>query len=185
MERLRIGFVGTLFWHKGVHVLLDAVRALPEGRFEVKLFGDTNVFPPYVATLKKAAEGLPVEFMGGFDETRTRDVYASIDVLVVPSIWPENSPLVIHEAFMAGVPVIGSRQGGIPELVTHGESGLLFDSGSSSELAAVICSLIEHPERLHLLRSNLPAVKSIDNDAREWESIYSDLALRHRQVAHT
>ena len=74
------------------------------------------MFPEYAAGLRAQAAGLPVRFMGAFDRERTADVYAQIDVLVVPSLWLENSPLVIHEAFMAGVPVVGARIGGIADL---------------------------------------------------------------------
>ncbi len=174
-DRLRIGFVGTLVWHKGVHVLLEAVRGLPAGRFEVKIFGDLDTFPDYVASLRDAARGSAVRFMGLFEHDRVSDAYAEIDVLVVPSLWPENSPLVIHEAFMAGVPVVGSRLGGVLDLVTHGRTGLLYDPFSSSELTAALRSLIEEPDRVHRLASALPAVKPIEQDAREWTAIYREV----------
>src|SRR5947207_12826741 len=105
---LRIGYVGTLVWHKGVHVLIDAVRALPSDVYELKIFGNPDVFPDYTAQLRASAGGLPVQFMGVFDHEHIAEVYAQIDVLVVPSLWLESSPLVIHEAFMAGVPVVGA-----------------------------------------------------------------------------
>src|SRR5262249_1399492 len=124
---LRIGFVGTLVWHKGPHVLLDAVRGLPGDAFQLKIFGSLDVFPDYVAELRTRAAGLPVDFMGGFAREQTAAVYDQIDVLVVPSLWLENSPLVIHEAFMAGIPVVGARIGGIADLVEDGVSGLLYD----------------------------------------------------------
>ncbi len=89
--------------------------------------------------------------MGAFDNAEAAAVYADIDVLVVPSLWPENSPLVIHEAFMAGVPVVGARQGGIPGLVTHDVNGLLYDAFSPSALAAALRTLIDDPERVRRL----------------------------------
>src|SRR5262249_34232063 len=147
-ERLTIGFVGTLTWYKGVHVLLEAARELSPGRFELKLFGNVNTFPDYTAILRKLAHGLPVTFMGAFDNAEAAAVYADIDGLVVPSLWPENSPLVIHEAFMAGVPVVGARQGGIAELVLHGVNGLLYDAASVSGLAAALQTLIDEPNRV-------------------------------------
>lgn len=177
-DRLRIGFVGTLVWHKGVHILIDAARALPEGRFELKLFGDTEVFPAYVQSLRARASGLPVSFVGRFEPDRAREIYSQVDVLVVPSLWPENSPLVIHEAFMAGVPVVGSRQGGIPDLVTHDLNGLIYDAFSSSELAAALRTLIDNPERLRHFARRLPAVKSLEQDTREWEEIYHGIVNR-------
>jgi glycosyltransferase involved in cell wall biosynthesis len=172
---LRIGYVGTIVWHKGVHVLIDAVRGLPAAAYEVKIFGDPGVFPEYAATLRAGAAGLPVHFMGAFDRERTADIYAQIDVLVVPSLWLENSPLVIHEAFMAGVPVIGARIGGIPDLVDDGGSGLLYDAASRDALAATLRRVVEDPARLATLATARPRVKPIADDAREWEAVYGEL----------
>ena len=174
-DRLRIGFVGTLVWHKGAHVLLEAIRRLPADRVEVKIFGDPHTFPDYVARLRKMAEGLPVRFMGTFGSERAGEVYGEIDVLVVPSLWPENSPLVIHEAFLAGVPVVGSRIGGIPELVEHDRNGLLYDAFSVPDLAETLRGLIEDPTRLRRFADALPAIKSLEQDAMEWEAIYAQV----------
>ena len=170
---LRLGFVGTIVWHKGVHVLLDAVRALPAGKWHLRVFGNEATFPDYVASLRAQARGLPVVFSGAFASETTASIYDQIDVLVVPSIWLENSPLVIHEAFMAGVPVVGARIGGITDLIADGVSGLLYDAGSSSALAQALRSLIDNPATLQALASRLPAVKSIDDDARDWDARYA------------
>ena len=172
---LAIGFVGTLVWHKGVHVLLEAAARLPQGRFEVHVFGSLDTFPDYVASLRRLAHGLPVRFRGGFESREAARVYAELDVLVVPSLWPENSPLVIHEAFQAGVPVVGARVGGIPELLTEGRGGLLYDAFCPADLARSLTSLIDSRERLVQLAKGIPAVKPIARDAAEWDSIYSAL----------
>jgi glycosyltransferase involved in cell wall biosynthesis len=172
---VRIGYVGTLVWHKGVHVLIDAVRPLPGADYELKIFGDPSVFPDYSSHLRAQAAGLPVAFMGPFDRASASTVYADIDVLVVPSLWLENSPLVIHEAFMAGVPVVGAAIGGIADLVQNGVNGLLYPPGSSAALEEALRGLLERPERLAGFAERLPAVKSIDEDAREWEGFYKSV----------
>lgn len=171
-RRLRIGYVGTLVWHKGVHVLVDAVRRLPPDKYELKLFGDPAIFPDYVNRLRAEAVGLPVTFAGRFDRERIAKVYRQMDVLVVPSLWLENSPLVIHEAFMAGVPVVGARIGGIVDLVSHAVNGSLYDPTSPIDLAAALQDLIDQPDRLDEFRRSLPAVKSVEQDAAEWEAAY-------------
>ena len=184
-DPLRIGYVGTLVWHKGVHVLLDAVRGLPSASFEVKIFGSPHVFPDYSASLRAQAAGMPVRFMGAFDRHQAADIYAQIDVLVVPSLWLENSPLVIHEAFMAGIPVVGARMGGITDLVDDGRTGLLYDSASTVELEAALHRLIEHPEQLRELAAGVrahPRIKSIEDDAHEWEAAYADVLRRRAAV---
>lgn len=177
---LRLGFVGTLVRHKGVHVLLEAARSWPAGRFEIDIHGSLDTFPDYSSRLARLAEGLPVRFHGPFDPSRGHDVYGRFDLLVVPSTWPENSPLVIHEAFMAGVPVAASAIGGILGLVSHGVNGVLFEAGSAASLAAAVHPFLEAPERLEPLAARLPSVKTIVEDGREWEARYEAAIARRR-----
>jgi glycosyltransferase involved in cell wall biosynthesis len=179
---LQIGFVGTLVWHKGVHVLIEAARRLDPSTYELVLYGDLNMFPDYVAELRKLAEGARVRFEGAFHSTDTSEIYGQFDVLVVPSLWLENSPLVIHEAFQAGVPVVGSRMGGTVDLVRHGEWGLLYEAESPDSLAAALRSIIADPAVLDTWASRLPEVKSIAEDAREWEAVYQQLVLAAHQA---
>jgi glycosyltransferase involved in cell wall biosynthesis len=175
---LAIGFVGTLVWHKGVHVLLEAAARLPRERFAIHVFGSLDTFPDYVASLRELARGLPVHFRGGFAARDAARIYAELDVLVVPSLWPENSPLVIHEAFQAGVPVVGARVGGIPALLDEGRAGLLYDASSPADLARSLTSLLGSRERLAGLAARIPAVKPIEQDAAEWDAIYTSLRRR-------
>jgi glycosyltransferase involved in cell wall biosynthesis len=175
---LRIGYVGTLVWHKGVHVLVDAVRRLPRDRYELKIFGNPEVFPDYFAELQTMAAGLPVRFMGAFQREQIADVYRQIDVLVVPSLWLENSPLVIHEAFMAGVPVVGARIGGIADLIDDGKNGFLYDANSPAALNAALQQLIDDPRRIAEFSLRVPVVKSIAVDAHEWDALYEEVLDR-------
>jgi glycosyltransferase involved in cell wall biosynthesis len=178
---LRIGFVGTLVWHKGAHVLVEAVSRL-SGRFETHIHADPNVFPDYVARLQAAAK-TPVAFHGGFDRDRMTSVYGSIDVLVVPSLWPENSPLVIHEAFMHGVAVVAANAGGIPGLVIDGVNGLLYEPFDPGALAAALQRLVDDRTLVRGLASAAPRVKAIAEDAMEWEVRYERLSRSSRQPA--
>jgi glycosyltransferase involved in cell wall biosynthesis len=181
-DRLRIGFVGTLVWHKGVHVLLAAAARLPPGSFEISIHGDIDTFPDYTAALRAAADDLPVRFAGSFLPDDAAAVYAQLDVVVVPSLWLENSPLVIHEAFQAGLPVVGSRLGGTADLVSDGTSGLLYDAYDASALAAALRRLIDEPALLTRLAAGVPAVKSLATDAADWQARY-EAVLGSRAVA--
>jgi len=171
---LRIGFTGTLAWHKGVHVLIEAARRLT-GDFRVRICGNLDVFPSYSARLRRDAAGLPVEFTGAFDRDDLAHIYGSFDVLVVPSLWPENSPLVVHEAFMHGVAVVAARQGGIPELVRDGVNGVIYEAYSPAALAAALQPLIDRPELAAAYAAAAPAVKAIAHDCREWEARYEEV----------
>jgi glycosyltransferase involved in cell wall biosynthesis len=181
--RLRVGYVGTIAWHKGVHVLIEAVSRLPRDGWELKVFGSPSVAPDYSAELRARAAGLPVQFMGAFDRERLPGILAEIDLLVVPSLWLENSPLVIHEAFIAGVPVVGSRIGGIADLVADGSNGILYEPGAADQLAAALRRAMDDPSLPAALARAIPRVKSIAQDAREWEAAYRAV-LDRRAEAH-
>jgi glycosyltransferase involved in cell wall biosynthesis len=180
--QVTIGFVGTMAWHKGAPVLVEAAGRL-RGAFEVVIAGDPNVGPEYHAGLKRAAAGLPVRFEGAFDRSEVSRIYAQLDVLVVPSLWPENSPLVIHEAFMHGVAVVGARMGGIPGLVHEGVNGFTYEAFSPDALALVLQRFLDDPELAERMASRAPAVKTIADDAREWEGRYETLLRSHSSAA--
>lgn len=169
---LRIGFVGTPVWHKGLHVLIAAARLLQPGQFTLTVHGNLTISPEYAASLRNQAPGLPVHFAGPVDHGEAASIYEALDVLVVPSIWLENSPLVVHEAFMAGVPVVGSRIGGLADLIDDGRNGLLVEPADAGALAAALQSLVDTPALLHSLSPASTSVKSIEDDAAEWEARY-------------
>ncbi len=172
---LRVGFVGTLVWHKGVHVLIDAVRAMSARDVEVRIFGDLDTFPDYSAELQRSARHLPVRFMGRFDRRDVSSIYAQFDVLAVPSLWLENSPLVIHEAFMAGLPVVGARIGGIADLVHHDVNGLLYPPESPAALGEALAMLSRDRARLRRLGAHRSRVVTMDEHATEWEQLYAEV----------
>ena len=118
--------------------------------------------------------------MGGFDHQKIASVFHEIDVLVVPSLLEENSPFVIQEAFASGTPVIGSRIGGIPELVTDGVSGLLFTPGDSQGLREKLEYLTDNPEIIQKFKENMPKAKNIQAHAREIEEIYARLIGKNK-----
>lgn len=180
-DRLRIGFVGQISESKGLHVLLDAVAQLParlQAALEVVVYGDVDREPDYGAGIRAAASalGAPVDLRGVYLHRDSADVFASMDVLVVPSLW-YDFPLVIHEAFAAGVPVVASDLAGMSEAVGHGINGLLFDRGSSVQLAGALTRLVEEPELVAALRDRVPDVKTVDDEVAELEQLYAEVAL--------
>lgn len=173
-ERLRVGYIGTLSEHKGVHLLVKAIRSLaPDEAVELKIYGNVGTYPEYVAELRHIAGDDPrITFCGTFANDRIGAVLADLDILVVPSIWYENTPLVIYSAHAAGCPVIASNLGGMSEVVHHGENGLLFEPGEVTGLADALKLLCHDRGLLQRLVENVRPPKSIEAYVAELVGIY-------------
>jgi glycosyltransferase involved in cell wall biosynthesis len=135
---LTIGFIGRMVPEKGVETLIEAVAGLPPQGWQLLIAGE--VYPPLdPAALRAKTAGLPVEWLGVVPAV---DFYPRIDLLVVPAVWADPGPLVVHEAFANAVPVIGSRMGGIADLVDDGATGWLFEPGNVTALREIIAKRI-------------------------------------------
>jgi glycosyltransferase involved in cell wall biosynthesis len=180
--RLRVGFIGTLYEHKGAHILLDAVRSLPtEIPVALKIYGNESEFPEYAARLRRISANEPrIEFFGTFPNDRIGEIFSSLDVLVVPSIWYENTPLVIYSAQACGCPVIASNLGGTSEVVAHEENGLLFEAGNVDALAQAIRRLACDRTLLRKLGEQARKPKSIAEYAAELENVYKEILAERR-----
>jgi glycosyltransferase involved in cell wall biosynthesis len=143
---IRLGYIGQLAPHKGVHVLLDALHALGADAFSLSIYGSPAQDPAYVDDLRARAAGLPVRFEGTFAADEIATVLAGIDLLVIPSVWSENSPLVLLQALATHTPVLVSDVPGLTELVREGESGFSFPAGEAGGLARVLRRFIADPE---------------------------------------
>ena len=173
---LRLGFLGSLMVSKAPHLLLEAAAALPPGAVSIELFGepvDYHGDTSYRDRLAPLLSRPHVHVRGRIAHDDVARALASLDVLVVPSIWPENSPLVIREAFLAGVPVVASRIGGIPETVTDGVNGLLFNPGDAVDLSRKVQQLVSSPALLETLRQRVPPVRTLEDDVAAMRSAYA------------
>lgn len=144
---LRIGFLGRLHPTKGLDVLLQACQSLAGSDWQLKIGGSGA--PAQEERLRSLGDPR-ISFLGWQD---TRSFLSEVDVMVVPSIWNDPLPRVVFESFCAGVPVVGSRIGGIPEMIEHGRTGHLFEPGDVAGLAAVLSTLIAAPETATAMRS--------------------------------
>ena len=181
-DRIRFGYIGTVAELKGVHVLVRAFRLLGDDRAVLDIYGNLSAFSEYSQWLKELAGDAPVNFRGGFEPEKVAEVFADLDVLVVPSIWFENSPLVIHEAFLSRTPVIASRIGGMIDLLGDGQTGLLFSYGNVEDLAGKMRTLIENRDLLAGMGESAPHVASIADNALELERVYGEALASLRQV---
>jgi glycosyltransferase involved in cell wall biosynthesis len=162
----RIGVVGRIEEEKGQLDFVRAARILasehPDLRFSVigkPLFADGT----YSDRVRMASEGLPIEFPGWMN--RTADIFASLDLIVVPSTSLDATPRIILEALAAGVPVVAYAVGGIPELLRNMETGILVEVRTPEALARGIeLALRMSPEKIRDL---------VQKGRRTWEEKHS------------
>ncbi|MBI5577875.1 MAG: glycosyltransferase family 4 protein [Deltaproteobacteria bacterium] len=146
-----IVYVGRLSEEKGLFTLLDAVGRVRD--VTVKIIGEG---PLMDALKRRVAEGglHQVKFLGYRSGENLLDEIASGSLVVLPSECHENNPRAVLEAFALGKPVIGSRLGGIPELVIDGLTGLTFTAKNADELSQKIDSLMKAPEAIMRMGRN-------------------------------
>jgi glycosyltransferase involved in cell wall biosynthesis len=156
--RLRLACVGVVAEHKGIHVLLEALRLARLPDVSLNLIGE--IYPPYFRELRRTArkiENLELRAYGRFEPVELPLLLEDVDLVVIPSVVWETYSLVAREAMACGVPVLAARLGALPEAVRHGENGLLFDPESAVDLAATLQTLASDPGRLEELRGGIKA----------------------------
>lgn len=131
---LRLGFIGRIEAPKGIERLLRELAFVKTREWTLNIAGAAPD-PAYLERLKRM---YPLEEVNYLGFVQSSSFYANIDVLVVPSLWNDPLPGVVFEAYGFGVPVIGSRRGGIPEMIKDGTTGLLFDPDLPGELGKCI-----------------------------------------------
>lgn len=141
-ETIDILYAGTLIGHKGVDVLIKAFKNLKQENIRLHIVGKGTD----EGFLKKLAEtDRRIIFHGFLVGEKLNNCYKKANMTVVPSVCFDNSPLVIYESFMNGTPVVGSRIGGIPELIEEGYNGFVYEAGDSLDLEKTLQNLIENP----------------------------------------
>ncbi len=175
------GYIGTHIPAKGVNQLIEAFLKL-KGKTSLKIWGWKDQRATKELVEKAKALGLPIEFMGEYVNKNLADeVFSQVDCIVVPSIWSENSPLVIHEAQACHIPVITANYGGMAEYVKHRINGLLFEHRKSNSLSEQMQWAIENKSKMAdfgkrgYLFSENGSVPEIKEHCKELQNIYEGL----------
>ena len=174
--RLTFGYIGVVDPVKGVHLLVEAFQTLPQA--DLHIYGGEASYAPYPDERRfrsQLANSPHIRCMGRYDNQELGRILADVDVVIVPSIWYENAPLVIREAFLARTPVITADFGGMREWVRDGVDGLLFHARDITDLRRQISRCIMEPTLVPQLSQAFPAVRSIAEDATLLEQHYQRL----------
>jgi glycosyltransferase involved in cell wall biosynthesis len=149
---LRVSFIGTFSPAKGVHVLLEALRLLgPDQPLEVQLYGSPDEHPVYGGRVAQEVSRWPrskLALMGLFPPDRIFTVLSETDLLVIPSLWRENSPLILLQALASGLPILASDVEGMADQLQPGRNSALFAPGDAQELAAWLGRFLADPSLL-------------------------------------
>lgn len=177
-EPIRIGYAGRITEVKGVHLLVDAFRRVNEDA-ELHVFGEFDPSDGYHRRLDARADDRTT-FHGWYSDPA--EPYEVCDMLVLPALWYENSPLVIQEAFAARLPVVTADVGGMAELVTHDRDGLHFRAGDVDSLAETLRRLAGSPWLVERLRDGIYDPKSLSEHAVEIENHYRAVLSEHLEA---
>ena len=188
--RNRFAFFGQFTPFKGADLLLEAMALLGDdfdghlwihgANLEVQAQEFQDRMMPL---LEETSETVTVA--GSYTRSQLAKLMARVDWVVVPSIWWENSPLVIQEAFLHDRPVICSDIGGMAEKVADGVSGLHFRRGDAEQLAETIRRAAETPGLWDELRSGIPEVHSMDQHVARLSDLYGELMSKATQAGTT
>jgi len=179
-----IGFIGTLAEHKGCHVLMQAIKLLPDLNADVKIYGDTQQNPDYLKKLESIIQGDPrVRFMGTFPHENIGIILRSIDALVIPSTWRENAPLVLLNALACGTPVIASDVTGITEYLGKEDNVTVFQPGNAVQLAQRLKSYLAlSNEPAHNRGAGRIAGEPLHAYISVLSGVYADLMQTHEKL---
>jgi len=182
--RPRLGYFGQLNHFKGIQVLLEAMRLLRRDGVDAQLTvhgANLDLQPPdfqkQITDLLAACKD-NVTLAGRYQPEALPRLMAGVDWVVVPSIWWENSPLVIQEAFLHGRPVICADIGGMAEKVTDGVNGLHFHARDAASLARTLCRATTEPALWPALRKGIPEVYRMHGHVATLAQLYGDLLSR-------
>lgn len=195
--RTRLGYFGQLTPFKGVQVLLAAMKRLEQDRAATRRAADAAPKPHLwlhganldlqPGTFQNDFRALVAEtrddvtLIGRYAHDQLPGLMENLDWIVVPSIWWENSPLVIQEAFLHGKPIICSDIGGMAEKVTDGVNGLHFRAGDAASLARTIQHAITTPGLWEKLRAGIPKIYAMAESAAKLSRIYEELIEQKRR----
>lgn len=174
---IRFAYVGGLVRHKGAEVMLRAFMQT-RGAAELYLYGFEPPGDAFASLLKQlAASDSRIHFMGPISNQDLPQALSRMDAFLMPTLADETFSLVVREALLAGLPVIASNRGAIPEIVHDGINGRLLTSGDVNAWAACLRDLIEHPGQLESLRPRRDdvIVRSFEENAHDHLALYREV----------
>jgi len=176
------GYIGQITPHKGVDLLMEAFAGLNGKQATLSIFGPRNQDAAYMDQLQKLSGGNEsIVFRDTFPSDQLGQVLSTIDVLVIPSRWYENSPLVLLYALATKTPVIATDMKGMSEFVKNDFNGYTFNKDDANHLRAIMQHIVDNPAILKTLSRNADYSKDISDHASDVAGIYQAV-LQHGMI---
>jgi glycosyltransferase involved in cell wall biosynthesis len=171
LNYINFGFIGTLAPNKGIEVLLKAYHKIKKPNYRLFVAGSGK--KDYEEYLKSKYKDDSIVFMGRVDP---KDFFEKVDVTIVPSIWYEPLGMVVVESFAFGVPVIGSNIGGIPEMISEGINGMLFDPYKEGDLEEKMLKfeseISDWRNKSEIIKQSVQKFLDYEGCLNQWEELY-------------
>jgi glycosyltransferase involved in cell wall biosynthesis len=179
-------FGGRLVPEKGIDLLLTAFQRLVSPHIRLQLYGDGRLRE----RVQQAVRADPrITYGGVYTHEEVGDLLKQADVVLIPSLWPENLPLIMQEAQAAGVPTLVADVGGMTECVADGVNGFTFRVGDVADLQQKMQMIIDQPEILNGIKENIRnpkpgqyRVTSLEEEATLYLEQYERILTRSQQV---
>ena len=171
-SRIRFGFIGQLSAHKGVDLLLNAYLRLKGNNISLSIYGSPDQDLYMDELLRLSSRGTNINFCGTFPREELPRRLSELDVLVIPSRWYENSPLVLLYALATRTPVIVTDVKGMSEFVKDGFNGYTFQKNSLEQLTAAMQRIVSDPASVERLSQNAIYTKDVSDHAEDVFRIY-------------
>lgn len=171
---LKLMFLGRISKFKGIHLLIEALKYLPEIEFSLSIYGSSERGDDYGVKLMETSKNMKnIKWLGILHHSKIFEIMNNHDILCLCSTISEMSPLVIQEAKAAGIPVIASDVNGNVQLIKHNVDGLIFKSNNVKSLNDQLESLIKDRNLTSKLKSNIVKPKSFVSVGDEYKSLYT------------
>ncbi len=174
---LRCVYFGRLDPVKGIDLIIQALRFEPHLDIALDLFvvRQHGADMAYKQLCDACAEDARITLRTAVPARDVQATMATYDLVIVPSRWLETGPLVVLEAFAAGVPVVGADLGGIAELVRGDVDGLLFEPGDARALVTCLSRLCQDRKLLARLTQNVQPPRRMQSVANDMAQLYREL----------
>jgi len=173
-SKLNLVFVGRIGKSKGLHLVLEAMKSFESNLINLAVYGPVED-EEYLNYCQKKAISLNVQWHGIIDSKKVVETLQMYDCVVLPSIICEMSPLVIQEAFAAGIPIVASNVYGNSEQILEGKNGWLFKFNDSNDLKNKLKQLIEDPLLIAKAKQHVSPVTGFNKLANDYNNLYDSI----------